>query len=225
VTPATIVLLLVLLGLVDWAVALALTDVGALLLKGVTLVGFVAYGTRVMRLSSDELGLARRDARRGLVVGLWAALVILAVITVLVAVPASRSHFTSSRVADDSTVAHWVEPLVLIPLATALYEELLFRGVLLGAACRLWRRRAAIAVTSVAFGLWHVPDVLIGPVGSRPAHVAWAALGTVAVTTLAGVLFAVLRLRSRSVVAPFLAHAATNSGAYVAALVALRLSG
>ena len=46
-------------------------------------------------------------------------------------------------------------------------------------------------------------------------------VGTIAVTTVAGVLFAWLRLRSGSLVAPILAHIATNSFAYVGALVAL----
>ena len=49
--------------------------------------------------------------------------------------------------------------------------------------------------------------------GGRPAHV----LGTVAATAAAGVGFALLRLRSRSVAAPVLAHAAVNQLGYAAA--------
>lgn len=42
-------------------------------------------------------------------------------------------------------------------------------------------------------------------------------VGAVVVTFLAGIGFAVLRLRSRSLVAPVLAHVATNGFALVAA--------
>jgi membrane protease YdiL (CAAX protease family) len=43
----------------------------------------------------------------------------------------------------------------------------------------------------------------------------------VVVTAVAGVIFAVLRVWSRSVVAPMLAHWATNSLGYAAAVLAL----
>jgi membrane protease YdiL (CAAX protease family) len=46
----------------------------------------------------------------------------------------------------------------------------------------------------------------------------------VVVTTVAGIVFALLRVWSRSIVAPVLAHWATNSLAYAAALLALDLA-
>jgi membrane protease YdiL (CAAX protease family) len=42
-------------------------------------------------------------------------------------------------------------------------------------------------------------------------------LGTIAATTAAGIVFALLRLRSGSLLAPVLAHVATNSFAYLGA--------
>jgi hypothetical protein len=47
--------------------------------------------------------------------------------------------------------------------------------------------------------------------------------GTIAVTTVAGGLFAYLRMRSGSLIAPIFGHIATNSFAYIAALVVLGL--
>jgi membrane protease YdiL (CAAX protease family) len=46
---------------------------------------------------------------------------------------------------------------------------------------------------------------------------------TVIVTTIAGVVFALLLIWSKSIVAPILAHAASNSFSYLAAIVALEL--
>ena len=81
----------------------------------------------------------------------------------------------------------------------------------------------AVAVSSLLFGLWHVlpalqsiadnlsdetPDQKLGTL----AHVA----GTVAATRVAGVGFAILRLRSKSILAPVIVHAAVNSSAFIA---------
>ena len=84
-------------------------------------------------------------------------------------------------------------------------------------------RRRAVVVTSVVFGFWHVPPALSDASGKSTIAAAGVVAGTIAVTTVAGVLFAWLRLRSGSLVAPILGHIATNSFAYVGALVALRL--
>jgi membrane protease YdiL (CAAX protease family) len=84
----------------------------------------------------------------------------------------------------------------------------------------------ATAVTSVLFGLWHVLPALdvtgtstaISDGGRPPRRrVLLTILGTVLFTALAGVVFAELRRRSDSLVAPVLLHWATNGLAVVAA--------
>jgi len=58
----------------------------------------------------------------------------------------------------------------------------------------------------------------------RPLRQAAFVAGNVAVTGAAGAVFGWLRLRSGSVLAPLLAHAALNDSALVAARLAHRLS-
>ena len=74
---------------------------------------------------------------------------------------------------------------------------------------------AAIALTDL------IADVLAPEDAKVPLKLAIAAIGvvvgTLAVTTVAGAAFGWLRLRSGSVIAPMMAHLATNSFAYVAA--------
>jgi membrane protease YdiL (CAAX protease family) len=53
-----------------------------------------------------------------------------------------------------------------------------------------------------------------GVVGDRPRRVGGATAAVVAATAGAGVLFAALRLRSGSVAAPVIAHAALNMAAF-----------
>jgi membrane protease YdiL (CAAX protease family) len=112
---------------------------------------------------------------------------------------------------------------VRIPLATAIAEELTFRGALLGLA----RRRspaAAVGWISLLFGASHALPTLQHYDGNPasglvadPRKGRWVAvLGATLSTAGAGCLFAWLRLRSRSLLAPILAHAASNASAYLA---------
>lgn len=77
--------------------------------------------------------------------------------------------------------------------------------------CLLCRVRIVACVPS-----WETTD---GGAGA----VAGVVVFTVIVTTFAGVVFALLRIWSKSIVAPILAHAASNSFSYLAAIVALEL--
>lgn len=170
-------------------------------------------------LSWDDLGLRPDRMLRGLVVGLAAAGVVAAGLALALAVPAAEAVLEAEAVRPASDVDRWFVPLVRIPLGTAVFEETLFRGVVLAVFLCLHRPRTAVVATSVLFGLWHILPAWSTADGSSLA-VAGAVIGTVAVTTLAGLIFAALRLWAGSLVAPILAHTATNSLGYVAALVA-----
>ena len=119
------------------------------------------------------------------------------------------------------------ELTVTTVLLTAVPEEFAFRGVLLGSATALWGQRRATWVTALMFGLWHVEPTLrtmsgnraVGGAATHATGQVSLVVGAVVVTFLAGIGFAVLRLRSRSLVAPVLAHVATNGFALVAAWV------
>ena len=114
------------------------------------------------------------------------------------------------------------EALVRIPIGTALFEELLFRGVLLALLLILFRPGLAVACCSVLFGLWHVLPALgfadaNAGLGSGGGADVVAVVVTVVVTALAGVVLACVRLRSGSLVAPGIVHAMVNATALVAA--------
>lgn len=177
-------------------------------------------------LSAGELGLSRAAAPRGVVVGVAVAAIVVAGIAVGAAMPLTRPWFEDQRIADvDTAVELAYQALIRIPLGTAVLEEFAFRGVLLGLLARTGPTKTAVGVSSLLFGLWHIRPTLGALATNDLAESAWAQVGAVtaavALTTVGGLLFCALRLASRSLVAPLIVHAATNSAAIAAAYVVL----
>jgi membrane protease YdiL (CAAX protease family) len=223
VSARTIVGLIVAIAAADIVTTRLTPDGWDAPIKAAIIVAFLAWARGFAGLSWDELGFGRAHVRSGLVIGTVAALLVAAVIVILVAVPFSRGYFQDHDIERASTATRIFEPLVSIPLGTALFEETIFRGVLLGALLRTGTRLRAAIITSIVFGFWHIPPALSDAHGKSVIAAIGVVLGTMAVTSVAGLLFAYLRLRSGSVIAPIFGHIATDSFAYVAAIVALQL--
>jgi hypothetical protein len=189
-----------------------------------TAVGLASFARRV-GCSAGDLGIRPADAVEGLRAGLAAAAVAGGAVALGAAVPGTRAFFDDRRVRDASSGEAAYHLAMRIPLATALAEELLFRGALLA----LFRQRrsdaAAVLWSSLLFGAWHVLPTIDHYQGNPASELIadlgrgrrLAVLATALSTAGAGVVLARLRLRSGSVLAPVLAHAAVNVSAYLAA--------
>ena len=173
-----------------------------------------------------DLGLAQADVPAGLRYGAAASGVVLLVLIVAAVIPATRGYLHDSR-AQISGGRLLYELGVSIVLLTAIPEEFAFRGVLLGSARRLWGPWRASLITSALFGLWHIEPTLhtmqdnravVGAAASTGGEVL-VVFGAITVTFAAGLVFCWLRLRSRSLVAPVMAHAAVNGLALTVAWV------
>ncbi len=179
--------------------------------------------------SADDLGLAAAKLWSGARWGLISAIPIAAVVATGVALTVTRPYFVEARFAGMSAAALLYQLLVRIPLGTALSEELIFRGGLLGLYGRrhsFWR---AALMSSLVFGLWHVlPSIgsvssnAAGETLSSTAARAAGVAGTVVATGAAGMVFCWLRKRSGSVLAPVITHASLNGLAVVGGLVVAR---
>ena len=118
------------------------------------------------------------------------------------AVPATRRLFLDARHRVGAARAAR-RALLAVPLGVVVLEEVAFRGVLWGLVEVEHGAAWATAVSSVLFGLWHVLPAVDGaranaegePVGR--GAIARQVVATVAFTTGAGVVFAVLRQRER----------------------------
>ncbi len=178
-------------------------------------------------LSWSELGLGTDAVGRGLAWGVGSGAVVGATVVASASRGSVRRRFADERVASQSSRRAAFEMSVRIPLETAFAEELLFRGALLGLAMRHRHWRLAIVTSSALFGAWHVLPTWSGFQGSAVASLSppgrFARSGTVGgvvvATAAAGVAFAALRLRSRSLAAPVLVHAALNVTSFAVARV------
>lgn len=104
-----------------------------------------------------------------------------------------------------------------IPVGTAAFEEIAFRGALLTAFSAQLSTPAAVLASSAAFGLWHLaPTWRYLEVNRVRERLVPLALAVVA-TTLAGVVLCVLRLVSGGLLLPWAVHATVNAGGLVAA--------
>lgn len=167
-------------------------------------------------LTWADLGLARADLPTGLVWGgLVAGVVALAAVFAGAArhrIPVLRRALVDQR-ADLVPARLAFQVVVRIPVGTAAFEELAFRGVLLAAYAAPQSTAGAVAAQAVAFGLWHVgPTRLSLRLNGRtdPDLVRRDVTVAVLVTAVGGVAFALLRLGSGSLLAPVLAHTSTN---------------
>jgi uncharacterized protein len=204
---------------------LVLGDTGYLP-RNLVLTALLLALARAAGLRVADLGLARRDVGSGLRWGALAMAVVALGLTVAVALGDAAGPVTAMLQDERAQLAPgslaWAA-LVRIPLGTALFEEVAFRGVLLAALLRITSTSGAVAWSSVVFGLWHVAPTMVALELNGVAPLSLGGLSAVAggviVTTVGGVVFALLRVRSGSLVAPILAHVATNSLALLAAAV------
>jgi membrane protease YdiL (CAAX protease family) len=199
---------------------------GGHLAVGLGLVACLVAIARGQGLTAADLGLARSTWPAGLRWGAVAAALVGTVYALAYVTGPVREALPDGE-GGLGRAALWTV-LVVIPLGTVLPEEFAFRGLLLALLGRRYGMLAGALLSSGLFGLWHVVPSLGGGmanatmasvVGADTAGMVVRVVATVCFMSLAGVVLCGLRLRSRSLVAPVLAHWTVNGlGVIVAAL-------
>lgn len=188
-------------------------EVATFIANGLIALGVVLVGRR-WRLERVDLGVG--VDRRSIVLSVVAAAAIVAIVAALALLGLLPAD---PHPAGLSPGEFWFRVLIGIPIGTAVFEELIFRGVLLGAWTRSTSTRAAVIATSVTFGLWHVAAEIgrsgqLSPAGIVP--------GVVATATVSVFVLCPLRRRTGNLLAPITVHAATNVSVFVAIALASR---
>jgi membrane protease YdiL (CAAX protease family) len=135
----------------------------------------------------------------------------------------TRTAFHDERMSELSGGRMVFQALIEVPFGTVLLEEIAFRAVLFSMLVRRFGLVWGIVLSSVLFGLWHIlPSIgtheqnpaLGSVVGEGRRGNILAVAFSVLTTSIAGVVFAGLRLFSGSVLAPMGLHWATNGLGY-----------
>jgi membrane protease YdiL (CAAX protease family) len=180
---------------------------------------------RAAGLTWADMGLGRHTLVRGLLYAGVTAAAVAVFYVVAVSIPFTRGAFRDTRYQMSLTSALYTT-FIAIPLATVIFEECAFRGVLWGLLAREGDVATATVVSAALFGLWHVlPSLDLartntavqGASAPSQSRLLVTVLATVVFTTAAGLLFAELRRRSGSLVAPVGLHWATNGFGVLAA--------
>jgi uncharacterized protein len=195
------------------------------LVTGPIAAGVLLLIGRAAGLTWTDMGLGRHTLVRGVVYAGVTAGVVAVFYVLAVSIPFTRGAFRDTRYQVGLTSALYTT-FIAIPLTTVIFEECAFRGVLWGLLARERGVATATVVSAVLFGLWHVLPALdlartnTAVKGARAptrSRLLVTVLATVAFTTVAGLLFAELRRRSGSLIAPMGLHWATNGLGVLAA--------
>jgi membrane protease YdiL (CAAX protease family) len=151
------------------------------------------------------LGLRPPQLWSGLRIGVAAATPVVIGVAASTATPAVRSAMARRGLPGSS--ARWL--VLRIPFGTVWSEEAAYRAALGTVAADAFGPARGRLVQSLAFGLSHIADA---------RGTGEPVLPTVLVTGAAGWVFALLRERSGSLLAPMVAHLAINEAGAIAAI-------
>lgn len=195
----------------------------------ITFAGIAVFIGGLASLSVETMGLSLAAIPTGIAYAAGFVLVIIAGVFIASRLPFIGKFFANESFAGASKKRLFYEAGFRVPLGTALLEEVLFRGLLLGLLLQNSSTISALVLSSVIFGLWHIfptvnqleanqaaKDMVAGKNGRRLVSI----LAVVATTTIAGVCFGWLRIWSGSLITPWLVHWAINASGILFAFLA-----
>lgn len=180
-------------------------------------------------LSAEQMGIALNTITSGIFIAVIATILICIITVIMALIPPLRRFFIGDNLSNASGKLIAFETTIRIPFSTALIEEILFRGVLLGLLLAHNSQITALIVSSILFGLWHIfPTIKTIEqnkstkkiIGNSKTKTGAGVLATIITTTIAGFIFGLLRIFAGSIIAPWLIHWSINAsgvlGIYVA---------
>ncbi len=176
----------------------------------------VIVASRWCGLTWAEAGIGQTNLLRSSLIGAGIGLGLAAVVLVALEVGAHLgTPITYKPLRGASISAVMTHALVGLPLQTAIPEELAFRGLLLGLLMRTLTPLRATLVTSAIFVAWHVVvqvQTLAVTNFPSPWQIVPATGLAFAGVFAGGVIFTLLRLRTRNLAAAFVCHWLFDAG-------------
>jgi membrane protease YdiL (CAAX protease family) len=183
-------------------------------------------------LSLENMGLALDRILPGIYWAFIISAAIILLILVISTIPILRRFFIGDNLSNANGKLIAFEAAVRIPLGTALVEEILFRGVLLGLLLQHHPTFEALVIAAAIFGLWHIFPTMDSmksnaaaakAIAHKTPRAAGSVIGVIILTSIAGLFFGWLRILANSIVAPWLVHWSVNASGVVGIAVATKL--
>ena len=184
-------------------------------------------------LTPRDMGISVYTITSGILIAAAASLVIAIMTLIIAIIPPLRKYFLGDNLSSASGRLIAFEAGIRIPFSTALIEEVLFRGVLLGLLLIHYPTLIALLYSSAIFGLWHIfptiktleqTDATARAVQTKKHRMYGGVVATVTITSVAGLLFGYLRILAGSIVAPWLLHWTINASGVAGIYVAKKIS-
>ena len=172
----------------------------------------VAWAMQVQGFSLTELAITARNLWPSATIGLAAAVVVTvpAVLYFLFPIGVSGDSIDYGTFADDSVGGFVLWAAVRYPISAAVFEEVLFRGVLLALALRAFGTGRGIVFSAAAFAAWHivVDYTTMGDsnVADNDVFFAFAQVGALVALFVGGLALAAIRQRTGSLAGPIVFH-------------------
>ena len=109
--------------------------------------------------------------------------------------PVDGTFIRSSFVLSNELPPHSASWLISLP---SIFEEVLWRGVILAVFLRIYDQPKAILYTALCFGLWHISTLLYGNPVLTAGNIVWAAI--------LGLFYGYITLRTRSLLPAIMVH-------------------
>jgi uncharacterized protein len=193
---------------------------GTGLAVSVLLVMVVLIWARSAGMTWTELGFGPGQPVRSALIGLLTAAIIVTPALLFMRFPpvvGAPVTYGPAAALTDSAVAQRV--LLLMPLDTAIPEEIAFRGVLLGALLRRHSAVSAVLLAAVPFTLWHL--VIVGRtlgltnLAEQPLYVLLGFLSALIAVFVGALIFGWLRITTGHIAASMTAHWGFNASLLV----------
>jgi membrane protease YdiL (CAAX protease family) len=172
----------------------------------------VVWARRSAGLTLADVGITFAGARRGAVVGLGIAAVVILPVVLYFAFPVGLpgGSIDYERVEGLSLGSFLLWALLRQPLGVSIFEETVFRGVLQSLSIRAYGLWRGVLLGAVAFALWHLvinfQTVRDTSAGESVALTIMAQVASMLGLILGAIFMSVLRLRTGSLAAPIAFH-------------------
>jgi membrane protease YdiL (CAAX protease family) len=183
-----------------------------LLYSNLGLLALLLVWARRAGFTLPELGLAGAQARASALWGIALGLVLalLPVAFIALAPFVTGEPVQAGEINDLSGSEMALRLAFRVPVGTALFEEVAFRGVLYASWLRATDLRRTVLSTGIVFALWHVVITFKTVTGSEVVEgapfIALGYLGSLIGLFVGGAAFALLRWRTGGVTGPFFFH-------------------